>query len=110
VGTDRPPPPGTLRSGAYITPRSPGAAVDLATAKRDCEALAAQAYAGINEWTLANPVQLRKFIGNAEIKRSRYWTTALHGGRALVFTLPQGKKSSEKADRKVGRPLCVAKY
>ena len=55
-------------------------------------------------------MQLRKFIGHPEIKRSRYWTTALHAGRALVFSLPQGKKASEKADRKIARPLCVAKY
>jgi serine/threonine-protein kinase len=109
-GTDRPPPPGTLRGGAYITPSTPGATTDLAGAKRDCEGLAASSYAGQSDWTLANPVQLRKFIAHPEIKRSRYWTTALHAGRALVFSLPQGKKASEKADRKIARPLCVAKY
>ena len=108
--TDRPPPPGTLRNGAYITPVSPGAVTDLVGAKRDCEALANKSYAGVDSWTLANPVQLRKFIGYPPIKRARYWTTALHGGRALVFSLPQGKKTSEKADRKIARPLCVAKY
>ncbi|HLT40543.1 MAG TPA: serine/threonine-protein kinase [Enhygromyxa sp.] len=108
--TDRPPPPGTTRGGDYITPLSPGAATDLASAKRECEALASKAHAGVSNWSLANPTQLRQFIGNAQVKRSRYWTSALHDGRALVFTLPQGKKASEKADRKIARPLCVAKY
>jgi serine/threonine protein kinase len=110
AATDRPAPSGTLRGGSYITPRTAGAATDLAGARRECEALAAKSYAGANGWQLANPTQLRQFIGNAEIKRSRYWTSALHEGRGLVFTLPQGKKESEKADRKIARPFCVVRY
>ena len=101
---------GTLRGGFYITPRSPGAATDQAGAKRECDALAAKNYAVANGWQLANPTQLRQFIGNPAIKRSRYWTSALHEGRGLVFTLPQGKKDSEKADRKIARPFCVVRY
>ncbi len=109
AGTDRPPPSGTLRGGPYITPRSPAAVTDHSSAKKHCDTLAAKSYAGVSSWSLASPPQLRKFIGS-EVKRSRYWTTALHDGRALVFSLPQGKKSSEKAGRKIARPLCVAKY
>ena len=109
-GTDRPPPAGTLRAGAYITPRTPGSAVDFISAKRHCEGLASKSYAGVSGWALANPSQLRKFIGNNQVKRSRYWTSAVHDGHALVFTLAAGKKSSEKIDRKIARPLCVTKY
>jgi eukaryotic-like serine/threonine-protein kinase len=107
--TDRPAPPGTFRAGPYITPNVAGSSGDQASARRHCEGLAAKAYAGVSNWGLASPTALRKFIGS-EIKRGRYWTSALHDGRALVFTMPAGKKASEKADRKIARPLCVAKY
>jgi hypothetical protein len=49
-------------------------------------------------------------VGSRELKRGRYWTTALHDGRAAVYTMPGGKKSSEKADKKLARPLCVTKF
>jgi serine/threonine protein kinase len=110
AATDRPPPSGTVRGGNYITPSSPAAATDHGSAKRECEALAAKSFAGVRGWQLANPTQLRQFIGNTGVKRSRYWTSALHDGKALVFTLPQGKKESEKADRKIARPFCIVRY
>jgi hypothetical protein len=108
--TDRPAPPGTFRSGAYISPLAPGSTTDLAGAKQHCANLASNKFAGQGGWNLANPAQLAKFIGNREIKRARYWTTALHKGRAWVYSMPSGKKSSEKASRKIARPLCVTKY
>ena len=107
--TERKPPQGTFRAGPYVAPWSPGNATDLAGAKKHCEGLASKKYAGISTWALANPTEARKFIGTS-MKRSRYWTSALHDGKGLVFNLPGGKKSSEKADRKVARPLCVTKY
>ena len=94
--------PSSSSAGSNVCEASPRATLYLT--------LAAKAYAGVSTWTLANPTQLRQFIGNVEVKRSRYWTSALHDGRALVFTLPQGKKASEKADRKIARPLCVTRY
>jgi hypothetical protein len=82
----------------------------LAGAKQHCAALAARRFAGEDGWSLANPAELSKFNGSRELKRGRYWTTALHDGRAAVYSMPAAKKSSEKADRKLARPLCVTKY
>jgi eukaryotic-like serine/threonine-protein kinase len=110
IATDRPAPPGTTRSGPFITPRAPGPATDHTSAKRECQALAAKSFAGVSNWSLAAPAHLRQFASNPDVKRSRYWTSALHKGQALVFVLPGAKKSSEKADRKIARAFCVAKY
>jgi serine/threonine protein kinase len=109
-GTERPAPVGTFRAGLYISPNEPGPTTDLAGAKQHCTALAGRRFAGEDGWSLANPAELAKFNGSRELKRGRYWTTALHDGRAMVYSMPGGKKSSEKADRKLARPLCVTKY
>ena len=109
AATDRPPPPGTFRSEAYIAPKNPSSMTDLAGAKDYCKQLAAENFAGVGRWSLPNPAQLRTFIGS-EVKRGRYWTTALHKGRAWSYHLPGGKKNSEKASRRAARALCVAKY
>ena len=103
-------PTGTFRAGVYISPLEPGPTTDLAGAKDHCARLSAQRFAGEPDWSLANPAELTKFVGSREIKRGKYWTTALHAGRAAVYSMPTGKKTSEKADRKLARPLCVAKY
>jgi eukaryotic-like serine/threonine-protein kinase len=110
VGTERVAPFGTFRAGLYIAPTEPGPVTDLAGAKQYCAGLAERRFAGEADWGLANPAELSKFTGSRELKRSRYWTTALHDGRAAVYSMPTGKKSSEKADRKIARPLCVTKY
>jgi hypothetical protein len=110
MGTERPAPAGTFRGGLYISPNDPGPTTDLAGAKQHCAALSGRRFAGEDSWSLANPAELAKFNGSRELKRGRYWTTALHDGRAAVYTMPGGKKSSEKADRKIARPLCVTKY
>lgn len=109
-GTERPAPAGTFRAGLYISPNEPGPTTDLAGAKQHCATLSARRFAGESSWSLANPAELAKFNGSRELKRGRYWTTALHDGRAAVYTMPAGKKSSEKADRKIARPLCVTKF
>jgi serine/threonine protein kinase len=109
-GTERPAPAGTFRGGVYITPNEPGPTSDLAGAKQHCANLAQQRFAGEGGWSLANPAELAKFVGSRELKRGKYWTTALHAGKAAVYSMPGGKKSSEKADRKLARPLCVAKF
>lgn len=110
IATERPAPTGTFRAGLYISPNDPGPTTDLAGAKQHCAALAARRFAGEDSWSLANPAELSRFNGSRELKRGRYWTTALHDGRAAVYSMPAGKKSSEKADRKIARPLCVTKY
>jgi hypothetical protein len=107
---ERPAPTGTFRGAQYITPFESGPTTDLAGAKDYCAGLASQRFAGEPNWSLANPAELKKFIGSSEIKRGKYWTTALHAGKAAVFSMPSGKKTSEKADRKLARPLCVTKY
>jgi serine/threonine protein kinase len=109
-GTERPAPAGTFRAGFYISPNETGPTTDLAGAKQYCAGLADRRFAGVGNWSLANPAELAKFVRSRELKRGRYWTTALHDGKAAVYTIPGGKKSSEKADRKIARPLCVTKY
>jgi hypothetical protein len=109
-GTERPAPAGTFRAGLYISPNDAGPITDVAGAKQYCAALADRRFAGVNDWGLANPAELSKFVRSRELKRGKYWTTALHDGRAAVYTIPGGKKSSEKTDRKIARPLCVTKY
>jgi serine/threonine protein kinase len=110
IEPERPPPAGTFRGGPYISPNEPGPTTDLAGAKQYCSGLAAQSFAGESGWSLANPAEASKFFGSRELKRGKYWTTALHAGRAAVYSMPSGKKSSEKADKKLARPLCVAKF
>ncbi|PRQ01191.1 serine/threonine-protein kinase [Enhygromyxa salina] len=110
AATERPAPSGTFRAGPYIAPNEPGSNSDLAAAKATCANLASTGYAGESGWKLANPAQLAKFIGNNKVKRGRYWTTALNKGRAWTYSMPGGKKTSEKAERSVARALCVMKY
>lgn len=112
AAAERQPPPGTFRAGAgiYIAPLEPGPTTDLAGAKQYCANLAQQQFAGESGWSLPNPAELSKFVGSREIKRGKYWTTALHAGRGKVFSMPGGKRISEKADRKAARPLCVTKF
>jgi serine/threonine-protein kinase len=105
----RPPPAGAVRGGAFITPKEGGPAGDQKSAARHCQGLAASHHLGLGRWSLANPSQARAFIGQRELKTARYWTSAIHAGRALVFSLPSGKKHSERLNRRA-RPLCVVRY
>lgn len=103
-------PPGTVRSGRYValTRRTPKG--DHAAARKYCEGLASIAHLGISGWALANPSVTGSFAGVAGLPAGRYWTSARWRGRAVVFTLPSGKKSSINADRGRFRPLCVARF
>jgi hypothetical protein len=107
--TDRPAPPGTFRAGSYITPNEPGPSGDQPAARRYCEDLAAARFAGVSKWRLANPSELGNFIGT-KIKKARYWSSAVWQGKARVYSLPGGKKDSEKVEKKIARPLCVARW
>ncbi|MFV8749504.1 protein kinase domain-containing protein [Nannocystaceae bacterium ST9] len=107
--TDRPPPPGTFRAEGFITPNEPGPLGDQPAARKYCEGLAARRVAGVGKWRLANPSEAGNFIGS-KVKSSRYWTSAAWQGKARVYTLPKGKKESEKVDKKIARPLCVSRW
>lgn len=107
--TDRPAPAGTFRSGGYISPNEHGPLGDQAAARKYCDDLAARRVAGVGKWQLANPSAAGAFIGS-DIKSSRYWTSAIWQGKARVYTLPRGKKDSEKIDKKIARPLCVTRW
>jgi serine/threonine protein kinase len=107
--TDRPAPAGTFRAGSYITPNDTGPTDDQAAAREYCEGLATKQFAGVSKWRLANPSELGNFLGT-KVKKSRYWTSAIWQGKARVYWLPNGKKTSEKLDKKIARPLCVARW
>jgi serine/threonine protein kinase len=107
--TDRPAPAGTFRANSYITPNDPGPVGDQAAARKYCEGLATVRFAGVSKWRLANPAELGNFVGS-KVKKARYWTSAIWQGKARVYALPGGKKASEKLDKKIARPLCVARW
>ena len=109
VASDRPAPAGTFRVDGYITPNEPGPSDDHSAARKYCEGLAARRFAEVSKWRLANPAEAGHFIGS-KLKSSRYWTSAVWQGQARVYSLPRGKKTSEKIDRKIARPLCVARW
>ncbi len=109
VSTNRPPPAGTLRGGGYVTPVDAGGTTDFQAARKQCEALAARRFAGIGKWRLASITEANEFVGT-KIKSSRYWTAAAWQGKARVYTLPKGKKESEPINKKIARPLCVARW
>lgn len=107
--TDRPAPPGTFRAGSYITPNDTAGNDDQTAARKYCEGLAAKHFAGVSKWRLANPSEAGNFVGS-KVKKARYWTSAIWQGKARVYGLPNGKKASEKLDKKIARPLCVARW
>ncbi len=109
VSTNRPPPAGTLRGGGYVTPVDAGGTTDFQAARKQCEALAARRFAGIGKWRLASIAEANEFVGT-KIKSARYWTAAAWQGKARVYTLPKGKKESEPINKKIARPLCVARW
>ena len=109
VASDRPAPAGTFRVDGYITPNEPGPSDDHSAARKYCEGLAARRFAEVSKWRLANPAEAGHFVGS-KLKSSRYWTSAVWQGQARVYSLPKGKKTSEKIDRKIARPLCVARW
>jgi serine/threonine-protein kinase len=109
VSTNRPAPAGTLRGGGYVTPVDPGGTTDFQAARKQCEALAARRFAGIGKWRLASIAEANEFVGT-KIKSSRYWTAAAWQGKARVYTLPKVKKESEPINKKIARPLCVARW
>ncbi len=80
-----------------------------AAARKFCAGLAAKQHLGVAGWRLPNPSEARRFIGNTAVKTGTYWTSALWKGKAIAFRLPSGKKSSERAERKVARAFCVTK-
>ena len=86
-----------------------GSAGDQKAAARHCKKLASERYQGQGRWALANPTQARLFVGERKLRTARYWTSAIHAGRAIVIALPGGKKHSERLDRRA-RPLCVVRY
>ena len=108
--TERPAPAGTFRAGPYITPNNPPATTDFVGAKKACESLAAKRFADVGGWALANPSELSRFVGSRELKRGKYWSSAVWKGKAKVYSMPGGKSSSEKIEKSAGRPLCVAKW
>jgi serine/threonine-protein kinase len=81
---------------------------DLREARRYCKRLAEERHRGVGGWKLGNPTVVKKLKGDKSIKRARYWTTAVHKGRAIVISLPAGKSSSISISRKSPRPLCLA--
>jgi eukaryotic-like serine/threonine-protein kinase len=103
-------PPGTARSGRYITIIGPTPKGDHAAARKYCEGLASISHLGVRRWTLANPSVTTSFAGIKGVPAGRYWTSARWRGRAVLVALPSGKKSSVKAERGGFRPFCVARY
>ncbi|NVB39850.1 serine/threonine protein kinase [Pseudenhygromyxa sp. WMMC2535] len=108
--TERPAPADTVRGGGFITPLEAPGTTDFTGAKAACEALAAERFAGVSSWSLANPAQLAKFFGSRELKRGRYWSSAVWQGKAKVYGIPGGKRSSEKIGRNAARPFCVSRW
>lgn len=106
----RPAPSGTTRGGPFVTPLDPSGNTDFSGAKQACEGLAADHFAGIGGWSLANPAQIAKFTDNKDVRRGRYWSSAVWRGRAKVYAMPSGKPNSEKISRKLARPFCVARW
>ena len=116
-GTARPkpipevePPPGSVRSGRYITAMRHTPKGDQAAARKYCEGLASISYLGVSKWTLANPTVTASFAGVKGVAAGRYWTSARWRGRAVVMALPSAKKSSVPAERGGFRPFCVARF
>ena len=81
---------------------------DLGEARRYCNGLAEKRHRGVGGWKLGNPTVVKKLKNDKTIKRARYWTTAVHKGRAIVVSLPAAKSSSISITRKKARPLCLA--
>jgi serine/threonine-protein kinase len=81
---------------------------DLRRARSYCKSLDEKLHRGVDGWKLGNPTMVKKLKGDKTIKRGRYWTTAVHKGRAIVVSLPAGKSSSYPITRKTPRALCLA--
>jgi hypothetical protein len=109
-GTPPPDPAGVIRFGPLVTPKNPGPTGSHSEARKYCEGLASIRHLGIGAWKLATPSTAAKLVGNKQIKRTSYWTSARWKGKVLVVKLPSGSKSSVKAERSAARPLCVAKW
>jgi serine/threonine-protein kinase len=103
-------PHGLARVGGWVTPLDPGRPGDQRSARRHCEQLAKDRFAGLGSWRLANPAVAGELVGDRALKHGRYWTSAVHQGRAIAIALPGGDKTSLKTSKKVGRPLCVARW
>lgn len=102
-------PPGAFRNGELIALRERASANTHAGARQYCAGLAANSHLGLDGWRMANPAELRSFIGNKTIKTGTYWSSALWKGKAMALRLPAGKKSSLSAKKKSARPFCVIK-
>lgn len=109
-GAPPPDPAGVIRFGPLVTPKNPGPTGSHSEARKYCEGLASIRHLGIGGWKLATPSTAAKLVGNKQIKRTSYWTSARWKGKVLVVKLPSGSKSSVKAERSAARPLCVAKW
>jgi serine/threonine-protein kinase len=109
-----PPPPsdpdGVFRVGRYVALDKSLSASPHRTAKNYCDRLRATSYLGIRGWALPNPAQSAKLVGHPSVRKGRYWTSALHRGRALVIALPSGTKSSISSERGRARGLCIARW
>ncbi|MEX1365413.1 MAG: protein kinase, partial [Nannocystaceae bacterium] len=102
------PPPGTILVGNYLTLRRPGPSGTLAEAKAYCRNLGTQAFVGVTDWKLASPTVAKKVA--SEIRKGKYWTTALWQGKARVIAAPSTQTSSRDADRSGPRALCIARW
>jgi serine/threonine-protein kinase len=102
-------PAGIVRAGPYVASLQLGPNAKHRDAKAYCDGLARAEHLGVGGWQLPNPAIAGKFVGNKKIKKGRYWTSALHQGRALVIALPAGDKDSIDASQR-RRSLCVARW
>jgi serine/threonine-protein kinase len=113
-GTTPGPPPvdpvGVFRVGKYVFTEKTLAVATHNQARRYCDALRATQYLGIRGWSLPNPSQSKKLVGQPSAKKSKYWTSARYRGKALVIALPSGTTASVSAERARARGICIAKW
>jgi len=109
-----PPPPvdpvGVFRFGRYVALDKSLPPGPHRQAKNYCDRLRATGYLGIRGWALPNPAQSEKLVGLASVRKGKYWTSALHRGRALAVSLPSGAKTSISSERGRARGLCIARW
>lgn len=103
-------PAGVVRVGRYVAMIATGRAGNHKKADAYCKALARGAAGGITRWELPNPTIAAKFAASSELRRGKYWTSALWRGRALALSFPGGEQTSLPVKDPRPRPLCVAKW
>ena len=99
-GTEAPElPEGLVLVDKWVTPIDSGKNTNQRGARRVCEKLASEQHLGIKGWKLANPTIAMKFVDNDQLRKSWYWTSAAHKGKAVMVGLPAGKKYSPKGPK-----------